>query len=142
VKKLILSLIAITGLSIAANAQQYQTITLQSAVKLNGGATGTYTLPVNVRAADSVGITTKTCLDGAGTEEIIFKFAKSVDGVYFETTPSILVTNTSNGTTQVISFKTVDVTGAHTIRLASVVNGSSGQVVTNYVYVGVKNFLR
>jgi hypothetical protein len=36
----------------------------------------------------------------------------------------------------------VDVSGVHTILLSSVVNGSSGQIVTNTVMVGVKNFLR
>jgi hypothetical protein len=141
-KKLLLSLVAVAALAVSAAAQQYQPLTLQSLVTVAGGATGTYTLPVNVRGANYVGIFTKSTLNGAGTEGIIYKFKKSMDGVNFETTPSILITNTSNGTTSVANFNAVDVSGVHTILLSSVVNGSSGQIVTNTVMVGVKNFLR
>jgi hypothetical protein len=141
-KRLSFVIAALAFAGFIAQAQQYQPVVLQSLVKINGGATGTYTLPVNVRGANTVGVQTTSCLAGSGSEEIIYKFKKSADGATFETTPSILVTNTSNGTTPVVQFTAVDVTGVHTIQLASVVNGSSGYVVTNSVTVGVKNFLR
>lgn len=125
-----------------AVAQSYEPITLLSGGTRNisAGATSNYTSTVFCPRADFVGILTGTKLTGAGTEGIIFKFSKSMDGATYETTPSVLITNTSNGATAVNKFTVIDVTGVHTLKLASIVNGSSGEAVTNLtVKVGVKN---
>jgi hypothetical protein len=81
---------------------------------------------------------TKLQLNGAGTDGTIFKFKKSVDGENYESTPSILITNANAGTTATYYFNAVSVIGAQTIQLSSVVNGTSGQALTNvFVKVGI-----
>lgn len=129
----------------AASAQQYQAVQLLlgGTANITGGSTSNYTASVNVRGADNVAIYTSHKLNGAGTDGIIFKFSKSADGSNFETTPSILFTNTAAGTGAVLTITPVSVVGCHSIRLASIVNGVSGQAVTNlFVTVGVKNIFR
>lgn len=140
--KKLLSLIAVAVLGVAtANAQStYETVTLVAAnsLSIEDGATSNYTSVVNVRKADIVGIQTAIQLEGAGTDGIIFKFKKSVDGSLFETTPSILITNAAAGTTLTHYFNQVTVSGAQAIQLSSIVNGVSGQAITNFsVKVGI-----
>jgi hypothetical protein len=141
-KKLLLSLVAVAALAVSAAAQQYQPLTLNSLVTVAATATSNYTGVVNVRAANYVGIRTYCALSGSGTDDIVFSFSKSIDGSTFETTPSVLITNVANGTTPVNKVSIVDVTGVHTLKLVSVLNNSSSRVLTNSVFVGVKNFLR
>lgn len=104
--------------------------------------TSNYTAVASVRACNTAGIQTHTKLDGAGTEAVVFKFAKSADGSVFETTPSILITNTCTGATDVDKFSAIDVTGVHTIKLTSIVNGSAANLTNIYAVVHVKNFTR
>jgi hypothetical protein len=125
-----------------AFAADYEYATLLSITSHSGtitnGATSNYTAVANVRKADVVGIMTKLQLNGAGTDGSIFKFKKSVDGTNFESTPSILITNAANGTTAAYYFNQVTVSGARAIQLSSVVNGTSGQALTNvFVQVGI-----
>ncbi len=132
-------------LSFAAHAQQYHSVALLlgGTVNITAGSTSNYTSSVNVRGADNVAIYTSHKLNGSGTDGIIFKFKKSADGSNFETTPSILITNAANGTSAVLTVSPVSVAGCHSIQLSSIVNGVSGQAVTNlFVTVGVKNFFR
>jgi hypothetical protein len=140
-KKILLTLCLLSAAA-AAHAQQFQPVTLLTAQTIAATATSNYTAVVNCRVADTIGILTSSTLSGSGTDDIVFKFSKSHDGVTFETTPSVLITNVSNGTTAVNKFSAVDVTGVHTLKLASIVNGSASRTVTNTVKAGVKNFLR
>jgi hypothetical protein len=141
-KLLVSSAAAALFLTATASAQQFQPITLLSSHTNAPSALSNYTAVVNVRAATVVGIMTESTLSGSGSDEIVWTFAKSVDGANFETTPSLTITNTSNGSTTVRTFTALDVTGVHTLKLLSVTNGSSSRMLTNAVYVGVKNFLR
>lgn len=107
------------------------------AATITNSATSNYTAVVNIQAADTVGIFQKFQLNGAGTSGNIIKFSKSIDGATFETTPSILITNVSAGTTATYYFNEVNVKGAKAIRLESVVNGSAAALTNMYVWVGV-----
>jgi hypothetical protein len=107
------------------------------ATTITNSATSNYTAVVNVRKADTVGIFQKFQLNGAGTGGNIIKFSKSVDGVNFETTPSILITNASAGTTATYYFNSVSVAGAAAIRLESVVNGSAAALTNVLIQVGI-----
>jgi hypothetical protein len=136
--KKLLALFALIALTVPAFAQRYDTATLSSAATVAATATSNYTAGVSVRGAQYVGILTTTTLSGSGTDDIVFSFSKSLDGITFETTPSVLITNVSNGTTAVKKFTAVDVSGVHTLRLASALNNSASRVLTNTVQVGVK----
>ncbi len=143
-KKLFIAatLAAALTLSCAVHAQQYSVVPLVTLLTVPASGTSNYTAVVNCRAANTVGITTYSALSGSGTEGMVWSFSKSADGSVFETTPSVTITNTSNGTTPVKKFTVVDVTGVHTLKLVSVVNGNSSYVLTNSVTAGVKNFVR
>jgi len=138
-------LTVLSGLVLSASAQQYQAVQLLlgGTVNITAGSTSNYTASVNVRGAEYASIYTSHKLNGSGTDGIIFKFKKSTDGSNFETTPSILITNAANGTSAVLTVSPVSVAGVHSIQLSSIVNGVSGQAVTNlFVTVGVKNVFR
>jgi hypothetical protein len=140
--KKLLAFFAVAALSIpAAFAQgRYEgPITLSSAAIVAATATSNYTATVDVRGANYISILTQTTLSGAGTDDIVFKFSKSLDGTTFETTPSVSITNVSNGTTAVKKVSVVDVTGIKTLQLTSALNNSASRVLTNTVQVGVKN---
>lgn len=131
-KKLLFAIIAF-GLSFGAQAAEppasFKPSTLLSiyslAATITNSATSNYTSTISVRGANKVGIGQTFQLNGAGTGGNILKIAKSADGVTFETTPSILITNVSAGTTATHYFNEVTVSGAAAIRLTSVVNGSA-----------------
>lgn len=142
-KKILLIAAILSFAALAVQAQQYQVVSLVPATQ-TVLATGTtnFTAYVNVRKCDTAGIYIEAKLDGAGTDDIVWKFSKSPDGSHFETTPSISITNVANGTTLVKAFKAVDVTGVHTLKLVSCLNNSAAQNLTNIVViVGVKNFI-
>jgi hypothetical protein len=132
-KKLIFSILAIVGLSFSAQAAEppasFKPQTLLSiyslAATITNSATSNYTATISVRGANKVGIGQTFQLNGAGTGGNILKIAKSSDGTVFETTPSILITNASAGTTATYYFNEVTVSGCAAIRLTSVVNGSA-----------------
>jgi hypothetical protein len=135
------ALAALVGLTPLARAQNYEyatPLTIASlATTITNSATSNYTAVVNVKKADTVGIFTKFQLNGAGSSGNIIKFSKSVDGSNFETTPSILITNVSNGTTPAYYFNSVSVAGAAAIRLESVVNGSAAALTNVLIQVGI-----
>lgn len=134
-KKLLFAIAAVVTLSFNASASDFKPVTLLSiedhSMTITNGATSNYTARVSVRGANSVGVGTKIQLNGSGTDGIIYKFKKSADGQNFETTPSLLVTNAAAGTTATYYFTKVDVSGCAAIELSSVVNGVSGQAITN-----------
>lgn len=94
-----------------------------------------YVTIYDVNGSSYVGIQCNAIqLNGAGTNSPTIKFAKSVDGTTFETTPSItLAAVTLNGTTAVNTYDAVSTEGVKSLKLVSVVNGVSGQAITNLV---------
>lgn len=142
--KRLLSILTVSLLTIcAANAAPgWDLATLLSGGTQNipAGGTSNYTATANVRYAETAGIYMSYKLTGAGTDNIIFKFSKSVDGSNYEGTPSVLITNAANGTTAVHHVTTQSVVGLSDLKLASIVNGSSGEAITNLVVkIGIKN---
>ncbi len=138
----ILTIAALHVLTNAATAQQFQPVTLLNGGTqfITAGSTSNYTAVVNVRGAEKVGILTGTKLINTGTEDIVFKFSKSMDGSTFETTPSILITNVCTGATAVNQITVVDVSGVHTLKLATIISASARDTTNVTVRVGVKNF--
>lgn len=125
----------------AADFGDFKPVTLLSitshSLTITNGATSNYvvsaTTPIraSVRGANTIGIGTKLQLNGAGTDGTIFKFKKSVDGVNFETTPSILITNANAGTTATYYVNSATVSGVAAIELATIINGTAAQAITN-----------
>lgn len=139
-KLLCIAALALVAL-VSANAQQYEVVTLFAASTNSVAASGTsnYTATAYVAAADWVSIYTTHKLQGTGTDNTIFRLSKSVDGVTYETTPSINITNVNNGVTAVATVTDVQTKGSAWIKLASIVNGDTGDALTNIVVkVGIK----
>ena len=137
---------ALTLASVQAQNATYFTSTLiptGTATVGNGATLSPTNKVVAVNKAETVGIYCSFTLNGNKTNSPTVKFSKSVDGTNFETTPSITlaaVTLSGVSGTAVKTFDAVDVTGVHSIRLESVLNGASDQSITNLVVaVGVKN---
>lgn len=132
-KKLLFAILAIVGLTSATHAAvpvpSFKSETLLSIYSLSdtitNSATSNYTATVSVRGANTCGIGQTFQLNGAGSSGNIIKIKKSADGVNFETTPSILITNVSAGTTATYYFNQITVSGCAAIQLSSVVNGSA-----------------
>jgi hypothetical protein len=146
--KLALAFLSIAGLAFTAQAQDVPTfkpITLLSitthALTVTNSATSNYvvsaTTPVaaSVRGANKIGIGVKNQYNGAGSTAIIYKLAKSADGVNYETTPSILVTNTPNGTTATYYFTEATVSGCASVMLTQIVNGSAAAITNGFVKI-------
>lgn len=146
-KKLIFAISALCA-ALGAHGQDVPTfkpVTLLSitthALTVTNSATSNYvvsaTTPVvaSVRGANKVGIGVKNQYNGAGSTAIIYKFSKSVDGSNFETTPSILVTNTPNGTTATYYFTEATVSGCAAIKLETIVNGSAAAITNGFVKI-------
>jgi hypothetical protein len=144
-KKLLFALTLIAAAFTARAADDFKPVTLLSitthALTVTNSATSNYvvtaTTPVraSVRGANKVGIGVKNQYNGAGSTAIIYKFAKSADGVNFETTPSILVTNTPNGTTATYYFTEATVSGCAAIQLTQIVNGSAAAITNAFVKI-------
>lgn len=144
-KKLLFTLCLI-AFAVTAQAQDsFKPVTLLSitthALTVTNSATSNYvvsaTTPVrmSVRGANTIGVSSKLQLNGAGSTAAIWKIAKSADGVNFETTPSILITNTPNGTTATYYFTQATVSGCAAIELQQVVNGSAAAITNAFVKV-------
>lgn len=144
--KKLLFVIAFASFALSASAQVTQSYTTKALIPagtLTVAASTTTTctnLAVDVSNATSVGVYAKFQLDGSGTNSPTVKFAKSIDGTNYETTPSLSLNAVQlNGTTAVETFTKLDADGARYIKLISVQNGSSGQSLSNIVVtVGTK----
>lgn len=145
-KKLLFAFITVAAFAVSAKAQSdFKPVTLLSitthALTITNSATSNYvvsaTTPVvaSVRGANKIGIGVKNQYNGAGSTAIIYKFAKSADGVNFETTPSILVTNTPNGATATYYFTEATVSGCAAIQLTQIVNGSAAAITNGFVKI-------
>jgi hypothetical protein len=145
-KKLLFAIIAVAA-SLSVQAQyNFNSDTLLEitthALTITNSATSNYvqsaTTPVtseNLEGATQVGVMTKVQLNGAGSTANIFKFARSTDGVDYETTPGLLITNTPNGTTATYTFNTLTLGGARYIKLTQIVNGSAAAITNAFVKI-------
>lgn len=114
-------------------AQQYAVTTLLSGGTQNiaGGATSNYNTTIGLTKYAEVGVQTAFKLTGAGTENIITTFEFGLDGSNWETIKTYKWTNAANGTTLVVASTNIYMGSVGYLRLKSIVNGSSGEAVTN-----------
>jgi hypothetical protein len=132
-KKLIRSLLvlALAGFALPAVAQQYQNTTLISARNIPGGATSNYNLTIGAQKYKEVGISATWKLDGAGTDVSTITFDQSLDGSTWSTVGSSTLAAANAGTTTVTYVTNITMNAKGYIRLKSMVNGTSGQAITN-----------
>jgi hypothetical protein len=119
----------------AASAQQYAIQTLISSQNIPGGATSNYTAVttavIPLTKYDKTTLFGTWKLDGAGTNNVVLTFDRSVDGTNWDTKDPYVFTVPNTGTTTVnwLTNLTVDTMGY--IRLKTIVNGTAGQAMTN-----------
>jgi hypothetical protein len=137
----ILTIIGLLACTIPVQAQlePFQSAALTpSDTSIAAGATeASTTAAVEVVAGQGVGFFITFKLGGAGTDNCVFKFDVSYDGTTWTTTKPFTTGNVAaNGTTSVIHYvefgpgTTAPLGHVRYIRLAQVVNGSSGEILT------------
>ena len=109
-------------------AQQYSTQVKAGTVAASG--TSNNVDVVTLTKYEDLTIYIKTQLAGSGTDNTVVSYSKSVDGVTYETTPSVVLTIANTGTTAVNTVTNINVGAAGYLRLTSIVNGDTGDVLT------------
>jgi len=151
------TLILIAALAVASItstfAQSYEKVVLLSTASglanslatgwlVDEGDTTNYTalnLTARVGQAEKVAVAVGAALVGTGTGDLEIYFQRSLDGVLWETTPSIALTNVSTSNTRKENVHLVDVGGVQYIRLHSIKNADDAEDATNIVVsVGIK----
>jgi hypothetical protein len=143
-KKIILSAVVGALLAVSASAQESRVYTLGG---YNGGTNNFATATTNtitgaaiaVSEVDNVGVQLTFKGTGSGTDTIVFKFALSLDGTTYETTPSTTVTQALAGTAVVSKVANISVPSAGAIKLVSVENPASVGVTNVFIKVRVKH---
>lgn len=138
IKWLVLAaLVFSTGIVIA---QQYATQVKAIVVAASGTSNTVDT--ITLTKYEDVAIHIKTYLAGSGTDNTVISYSKSVDGVTYETTPSVVVTIANTGTTAVNTVTNISMGAAGYLKIASIVNGDTGDAltVTNTFAVKPKRF--
>jgi hypothetical protein len=112
-KTLLRTLLAVAVLAapFALHAQSYGVVTVISGGTNNvaATATNTYTLPVmNLRQDEQIGVAISFKMPVAGNSNCTVRFARSLNGTTWETTPSLVVTAT---TTNFVTNLTFGATG-------------------------------
>lgn len=78
-------------------------------------------------------------LSGTGVGNVVLSFAKSVDGVRFESTPSVTMTIAASGTNTVAAVSNVSLGAVPALKLVSVTNANTPSTVAE---LSVKSFLK
>lgn len=134
-KKLFSSLFVLLFATLGALAQTSGVYTLgsftggTSAVNASTTSSPGSTLSVSEFATAGVQITLKAST--TNTTAVTFKFAHSVDGTTYESTPSTEIEVTPNGVTEVSKFTSVSTPSTGTLKLVSIVNNNANGYVTN-----------
>jgi hypothetical protein len=121
------ALVLVVGLNLA-QAQQYSTAKTRIAVAASG--TSNNVAVCTATKYEDVAIHVKTTLAGSGTDNTTISYSKSLDGVTYETTPSVVLTIANTGTTAVNTLTNVTLGAVGYLRLTSIVNGDTGDVLT------------
>ena len=102
---------------------------LTSAVNASTTATPGNTFSVSEFENAGIQITLKAST--TNTTLVTFNFAKSVDSTTYESTPSVAITVTPNGVTEVSKFTNVSVSGVAGLKLVSIENSNANGYITN-----------
>ena len=123
---------SIVGKTALASTLLIQTNSITSA------ATSNYTATASLEGCAGYGVVQVGFgLVGAGTGDVVANFAYSVDGVNFETTPSLSVTNSGNGAAMVYGVASFTPKVAKSIKLVSITNGGGANATNVSVRVGI-----
>ena len=125
---LIISVLALAG---AASAQQYNPVPIytQGTNAIAGSATVTpATTAVVVTKFDNVAFQFTAHSTADATNAVTANFAKSVDGVTYETTPSVALPVTLNGTNAVSAVTNLSTGAVGYLKLKSIVNSDTNAV--------------
>lgn len=109
-----------------------------------GSATETITSdPIPVNGATGVAVMPEFAIVGAGTGNVVFSFAVSLDGSTWSTTTPYTLTVAGNGTNTVRGFGNAGASGtvanANYIRLATIQNANTGVVHQVKIAYGKSN---
>ena len=111
-----------------AQAQQYGTQVKGIAVAASGTSNTVDTIILT--KYQDVAIHVKTVLAGSGTDNTVISYSKSVDGTTYETTPSTILTIANTGTVAVNTVTNISMGACGYLKIASIVNGDTGDVLT------------
>jgi hypothetical protein len=133
-KKMFLTLLAVLGLASLASAQQYAPATLISSYIVGASQTSNCTpaLVIPMQRYNEIGLQFKVQLAGTGTDAVTYTFAKSVDGVNYDTT-GMTVSFAHTGATAKYYTTNLTVGACGYLKLVSIQNGDTGDVQTNTV---------
>ena len=126
-------LVLVTGLVIAA---QYTATALSISFSGAGLAAVTETNPaavVTLTKWDDVAVQVSGKLDDAGTDVTVVKFARSVDGVNYSTTPGLLMHLTHAGTVTTSCISNWNLGAIGYIKCVAISNAAATANVTNLV---------
>jgi len=126
-------LVLVAGVVIAA---QYSASSLSITFAGAGLAAVTETNPaavVTLTKFEDVSIQVSGKLDDAGTDVTAVKFARSVDGVTYETTPSMVISLTHAGTTTTACLSNWNVGAVGYIKCVAISNAAATANLTNLV---------
>ncbi len=136
--KTILAILAITAAVTFSAQAQFSTQQLFTSGNASIASSGSTNIPANVavitaRKNSNVGIEASFKQSGASTNNVVFNFARSLDGVNYETTPSVVITAPANGTNSVVAVTNVSLGAVGALKLQSISNGSASTTTTNAV---------
>jgi hypothetical protein len=140
-KRFIFALFAIAALAITCSAQTYSPITILNGTTdaITANATSNYSTAAftfDVRKQKNLGIMLSWKLTGTGTDNTVFTFERSLDGSTYDGVSTFSVTAANTGATTKSIGTNITLNGYGWIRLKSIVNGDSGDAITNLLVQG------
>jgi hypothetical protein len=133
---LILSLAALAFAG-AANAQQYLQVNAYTqgtnAIAANATVTPNVVVPVTKHSAIGLQVSTSSSAGAAGN--VVTSFQRSVDGVTWETTPSVTMTNAVSGNSTVTAVTNITTGGVGFLRLNTIASSANGSLTNTAVQV-------
>lgn len=132
-KKLLLALFALTVASLVPTQAQgtfsVQTLNTGTNVIAASGTLSPTNAIITARKHLNVGLQAEFALSGTGTGNVVLSFAKSLDGVTYETVPSVTLTIAGSGTNVVSGLTNVSMGAAGSLKLVSVTNANTPSTV-------------
>jgi len=129
---LILALAATTLGALAQTAGTYTIGTLTGGTnEVSASTTATPGATIAVSEFSTVGVQITLKASTTNTTAVTFKFAHSLDGSTYESTPSSEIEVTPNGVTEVSKVASISVPNTATLKLVSIVNNNANGYITN-----------